>query len=194
MGEPWISPQGEVIVRPGLVQRLDRTTSGIMIIAKTQEAWDYLRAEFKARRVEKTYRALVYGQPANSGRIVAEIVRTKEIPKRWIACDCNESDVRAAITDWRVLDRRMYHREAVSLVEAYPRTGRTHQIRVHMAHGGHPVVADHLYACDWPTLGFSRPMLHSHAIAFTVPSGERVSFSTPLTGDELRHFAPHNSV
>ncbi|MFZ2719546.1 MAG: pseudouridine synthase, partial [Minisyncoccia bacterium] len=105
VGEPWLSPQGEIVLRPGLVQRLDRTTSGVMIVAKTPEAYTHFKKKFKERRVEKTYHAFVYGHPADdAGRIVAEIDKGG-IPKRWFAKDTTEDDVRAAITDWKVLTR-----------------------------------------------------------------------------------------
>jgi 23S rRNA pseudouridine1911/1915/1917 synthase len=168
VGEPWLSPQGEMIARPGIVHRLDRTTSGVMLIAKTQEAWEYLRAEFQARRVEKKYLALVHGALGGEGRISAEIDKGGT-PKKWFAKDCPADSKRAAITDWKSLEVR----ENVTLVEAMPRTGRTHQLRVHFAHIGHPIVGDHIYGAGLPTLGFERVMLHAHSIALTLPSGER---------------------
>jgi 23S rRNA pseudouridine1911/1915/1917 synthase len=175
VGEPWLSPQGESIPRPGIVHRLDRTTSGIMIVAKTQEAWEHVRAEFKARRVEKTYRALLHGRLEGGGRISAEIDKGGT-PKRWFAKDCPPDSKRAAITDWRTLEVR----DEVTLVEAMPRTGRTHQLRVHFAHIGHPLVGDHLYANGLPTRGFARPMLHAHSISFVVPQGERVTYEAEV--------------
>jgi 23S rRNA pseudouridine1911/1915/1917 synthase len=176
VGEPWLSPQGESTPRPGIVHRLDRTTSGVMIIAKTQEAWEYLRAEFKARHVEKKYRALVHGvMKEGFGRIVAEIDKGGT-PKRWFAKDTDEADVRAAITDWKVLERR----DDTTYIEAMPKTGRTHQLRVHLAHMGHPIVGDHIYAEVKPDLGFGRVMLHAYSISLTLPSGERVTYESPV--------------
>lgn len=176
VGEPWISPQGESIARPGIVHRLDRTTSGVMIVAKTQEAWEYLRGEFKARRVEKTYRALVHDiLEKNSGRIVAEIDKGGT-PKRWFAKDTTEDDVRAAITDWRVLERR----DGTTYLEAMPRTGRTHQLRVHFAHIGHGIVGDHIYAEGKPDFGFGRVMLHAYSISLRLSSGEQVTYTSPV--------------
>jgi 23S rRNA pseudouridine1911/1915/1917 synthase len=174
VGEPWFSPQGESIARPGIVHRLDRTTSGVMIVAKTQEAWEYLRAEFKARRVEKRYRALVHGaMEKDSGRIVAEIDKGGT-PKKWFAKDTDESDVRAAITDWKVLERR----EGTTYIEAMPKTGRTHQLRVHLAHIGHAIVGDPLYGGP----ASDRLMLHAHSISLTLPSRERVTYESPVPG------------
>ena len=189
VGEPWLSPQGETTLRPGIVHRLDRTTSGVMIVAKTQGAYQYLKGEFKARRVEKTYHTFVYGHPqADAGRIVAEIDKGGT-PKKWFAKDTVEGDVRAAITDWRVLKRMQAEKgEAVSLLEAKPRTGRTHQIRVHLAHIGHPIVADHLYASDRaPLLGFTRPALHAYSISLALSSAERVEYIASEPPDFAQH-------
>lgn len=173
VGEPWLSPQGESVPRPGIVHRLDRTTSGIMIVAKTQEAWEYLRAEFKARRVEKRYLALVRGVLEGEGRISAEIDKGGN-PKRWFAKDCPEDSKRAAITDWKSLEMR----EGMTLVAAMPRTGRTHQLRVHFAHIGHPIVGDPIYGAGMPDT-FDRVMLHAHIIALSLPDGMRASYRAP---------------
>lgn len=185
VGEPWISPQGERVLLQGLVHRLDRTTSGVMIIAKTAEVYAYLKNEFKERRVEKLYRAFVYGHmELEKGKIVAEIMRSAEPPRRWYARACEESDKRAAITEWRLLKKlEEPGGEAASYIEAEPKTGRTHQIRVHLASIGHPVVADHLYAPDHaPILGFTRPALHAYHISLEL-SGARATFTAPLPQD-----------
>jgi 23S rRNA pseudouridine1911/1915/1917 synthase len=175
VGEPWLSPQGESIARPGIVHRLDRTTSGVMLIAKTQDAWEYLRAEFKARRVEKKYLALVHGALEGEGRISAEIDKGGT-PKKWFAKDCPPDSKRAAITDWKSLEVR----ENVTLVEAKPRTGRTHQLRVHFAHIGHPIVGDHLYGAGLSD-GFERVMLHACSISVNLPEGSaEYSAPTPI--------------
>lgn len=181
VGEPWLSPQGETIPRPGIVHRLDRTTSGVMLVAKTAEAWEYLRAEFKARRVEKKYLALVHGALTGEGRISAEIDKGGT-PKKWFAKDCPPDSKRAAITDWRSLDAR----EVTTLVEAMPKTGRTHQLRVHFAHIGHPIVGDPLYASGMPDR-FGRVMLHAHTIALSLPSGERGTFVSPPSDAAFRY-------
>ncbi|MDZ4227240.1 MAG: RluA family pseudouridine synthase [Patescibacteria group bacterium] len=182
VGEPWISPQRARIALPGIVHRLDRTTSGVLVVAKTPEMYEHLKLEFKARRVEKIYRAYVYGHmEEESGKIVAEIMRSSEPPRRWYARDCDESDKRAAITEWRLL--KMLD-EPASYMEVFPRTGRTHQIRVHFAHIGHPIVADHLYAADRPPiLGLKRPALHAYSISLMLLSGQKAVFTAPLPPD-----------
>lgn len=181
VGGAWVSPQGEHIALNGLVHRLDRSTSGIVIAAKTQVAFDFLRKEFKERNVEKTYLAWVYGRISkNEGRIVAEIMRSSEPPKRWYARETHESDPRAAITDWKLIKTSA----GASLLEVKPKTGRTHQIRVHMASSGCPIVGDHLYAPDWKEmLGFKRPALHAWKLALTLPDGSRAEFAAPAPKD-----------
>ena len=184
VGEPWISPQGERIAVAGLVHRLDRATSGVLIAARTPAMYAHLKGEFKAHRVEKKYLTYVYGRmEGESGRIVAEIMRSSEIPRRWYAEDCGEQNKRAAITDWRLIKNF----PDAAFLELSPRTGRTHQLRVHLAHIGRPIVADHLYAPERaPVLGFKRLALHASTISFTLPMGERATFSAPLPADLVR--------
>ena len=187
VGEPWVSPQGVAYPVAGMVHRLDRTTSGIMLVAKTQDVYKYLKGEFKARRVEKKYRALLYGHiPRDEGEIVAEIMRSSTAPKRWYARPCLESDPRAAITRWTMLARLTDpdSGEPASYIEASPKTGRTHQLRVHFAAVGNPIVADHLYAPERPALfGFTRPALHAYRISLYLPDGKAVSYVSPLPSD-----------
>jgi 23S rRNA pseudouridine1911/1915/1917 synthase len=188
VGEPWVSPQGEVVARPGIVHRLDRGTSGVIILAKTPEAYAYLKEQFQSRTAEKAYRALVYGYPsAEQGTIEAEIVRIRSTPPRWGVARAEETRThRAAITLWQVLScgTDQESSEKVSYLEARPKTGRTHQIRVHLKHLGHPVICDPLYAKGRPCLlGFARPALHAFSLAIKLPSGERRTFEAPLPGD-----------
>lgn len=188
VGESWTSPQGEVIPRPGIVHRLDRDTSGVMILAKTPEAYAFLKEQFQDRTTEKTYQAFVYGHPKqDKGTIEAEIVRLRTVPPRWGVARTGENKKhRVAMTDWRVLSRVIDPEtdQKVAYVEARPKTGRTHQIRVHFKHLGYPVVCDKLYAATRPCLlGFSRQALHASSLAITLPSGERRTFEAPLPGD-----------
>lgn len=202
VGEPWTSPQGEVILRPGIVHRLDRDTSGVMVLAKTREAYAFLKEQFQGRTTEKTYRAFVYGHPAeDQGTIEAEIVRIRSIPPRWgVARSGEEKKHRAAVTDWRVLARSIDPEtgERIAYLEALPRTGRTHQIRVHLKHLNHPVICDTIYANGRPCLlGFSRQALHASSLALTLPSGERRVFEAPLPTDfknALEQFALHRGT
>ena len=188
VGEPWISPQGERVLLPGIVHRLDRTTSGVLLIAKTPKLYAYLKQAFKMRQVEKIYRAYVYGHVGSEqGKIVAEMVRSNEVPKRWYAQACDEASVRAAITEWHLLKKNTDPKtsEPVSYLEIAPKTGRTHQIRVHLASIGHPLVADHLYAAGHASLlEFKRPALHALSIS-VVLKGTKTTFTAPLPPDFL---------
>jgi 23S rRNA pseudouridine1911/1915/1917 synthase len=188
VGESWVSPQGETVPRPGIVHRLDRDTSGVMILAKTSASYDYLKEQFQSRTTEKTYRAFVYGHPAHDrGVIEAEIVRLRTVPPRWgVARTGEDKKHRAAITHWKVLERGTDPTtgEKVAVLEAQPKTGRTHQIRVHFKHINHPVLCDKLYASGRPSLlGFSRQALHALSLSIELPSGERRIFEAPLPAD-----------
>lgn len=188
VGEPWVSPQGETIPRPGIVHRLDRTTSGVMIIAKTQDSFLFLKSQFQSRGVEKIYDALVYGHTKeDAGVIEAEIGRSGQVPKRWSAQFGKKGNLRAAITHWRVLGRFTDPEsklEAMHL-EVSPKTGRTHQIRVHLKAIHHPIVCDHIYAEGKPCiLGLSRPALHARSISISIQEGDpRRLFDAPLPKD-----------
>ncbi|MBI3573498.1 RluA family pseudouridine synthase, partial [Candidatus Kaiserbacteria bacterium] len=166
VGEPWLAPQGQMIDRPGIVHRLDRSTSGVMILAKSQEAHAFLKNEFQNRLVLKEYRAYVYGHPKeDKGVVNAEIERVRATPPRWGIIRGGGPDRagkpgRAAITEWEVFERGVDKEtgEKVSLVAARPKTGRTHQIRVHLQAMHHPIICDPLYAKGKVCLlGFTRP-------------------------------------
>ena len=186
VGEDWISPQGEVVPRPGIVHRLDRTTSGVMVIAKTQEGFLHLKGQFQDRTIRKVYDALVYGHPKeNDGVIEMEIGRTKKKPRKWIAQFAHGTK-RAAITHWRVLGRFTDPEtgEAVSHMEVEPKTGRTHQIRVHLKAIHHPIVCDHLYAEKRSCLGgLERPALHARSLTLMLVGGEERAFEAPPAED-----------
>lgn len=188
VGEEWVSPQGVTVARPGIVHRLDKTTSGVMVIAKTQESFEFLKKQFQDREVEKKYDALVYGQPKEgSGVIEAEIGRTKKKPRKWIA-EFAHGKTRAAITEWKVLCRYTDPKsgEKISHMELAPKTGRTHQIRVHLKAIHHPIICDHIYAAKQPCLlGFERPALHASSLSFESLSGKMETFQAELPIDFL---------
>lgn len=191
VGEPWVSPQGKIIPRPGIVHRLDRTTSGVMVLAKNALAYEFLKQQFQDRTVQKTYRAFVYGHiQKDAGVIEMEIVRIRSTPPRWgVKRHGEEKKHRAAITEWKVLSRGADPAtgEKVSYMELSPKTGRTHQLRVHLKAINHPVVCDPLYAPGKPCLlGFSRPALHAFSLSLLLPSGEKKSFEAPLPADFIQ--------
>lgn len=165
--------------RPGIVHRLDRDTSGIIVVAKNDVAMRDLQAQFKNRTVKKTYLALVEGtvSPPN-GIIDAPIGRDPKFRQKMKVL--TRGNRRESVT--------VYHTRAnlgaYTLVGAEPQTGRTHQIRVHMAFLGFPVVADEVYGKKQNRLGVGRQFLHAWKISFDMPrTGKRVEFIAELPGD-----------
>ena len=160
-------------LRPGIVHRLDRFTSGVILVARTDAAHRNLAAQFAARQVEKTYIALVHGSVKNDrGRITTPIARD---PSTRVRMTARLAHGRPAVTAFLVLERF----QGFTLLEVKIGTGRTHQIRVHLASIGHPVAGDKLYGAPASELG--RYFLHARQIAFTSPStGERITVATPL--------------
>ena len=175
-------------IRPGIVHRLDKDTSGVMIIAKHDDAHRKLSADWNTDRVRKEYIALVYGSPSSErGTVDAPIGRDPRDRKRMAVV----ASGRAAITDYELAERLRY----VSLIRCRLRTGRTHQIRVHMKHLGHPIVGDPLYSGpQWRGIpdkrvqkllsSLGRQMLHAAKITFAHPAtGTSMTFVAPLPGD-----------
>lgn len=161
-------------LRPGIVHRLDRYTSGVLLVAKTDAAHRALAQQFSARQVKKVYLALVQGSPkADTGRIEKPIARDPVHRTRMTA---RLETGRKAVSEYRVLRRYAGY----TLLEVRIGTGRTHQIRVHLASIGHPVAGDRLYgARAEPEAG--RYFLHAHRIRFRQPStGEPVEVRSPL--------------
>lgn len=168
--------------RPGIVHRLDKDTSGVMVVAKNDLTHQALVNQFKERQVSKVYRAIVNGcPPLEAGRIDQPIGR-HPMQRRKMAV--NEEGRRAA-TNWRVLER---FAEGFAYLELELETGRTHQIRVHLAALGHPVTGDLLYGRQdrrrLVELGVVRQCLHSFCLGFTHPrTGAKLSFTAPLWPD-----------
>ncbi len=166
-------------LRPGIVHRLDKDTSGLMVVAKNDQAHLRLTTMFKGREVEKWYLALVHGVPEpRSGKINAPIGRHPVHRKKMMA---GAPRGRSAETFYRV--REVFRRAA--LLEVRPYTGRTHQIRVHLAYIGHPIVGDPLYGGRRPQgPKAERQMLHAWRLAFEHPvTGARLSFEAPPPPD-----------
>ena len=163
------------VMRPGIVHRLDRDTSGVILVAKNDASHNALARQLKERSVEKTYLALVEGTPKPAeGVIDAPIARDPKNRKRMAIVEGG----RESVTAYKVVERFASY----SLVEARPKTGRTHQIRVHLAAIGHPIVGDRVYGKASKVVG--RQFLHAARIAFTHPgTGERVEFSAELARD-----------
>jgi 23S rRNA pseudouridine1911/1915/1917 synthase len=160
--------------RAGIVHRLDKETSGVILIAKSAAALENLQEQFKVRAVEKRYIALVEGMPQTpEGLIDAPIGRDPNQRKRMAVT----RDGREAVTEYRVIETYAYH----SLLEAFPKTGRTHQIRVHLAFIGCPVVGDTVYGPRKQRIKMKRHFLHAAAITFTLLGSEkRMTIESPL--------------
>lgn len=172
-----IDKNNDFYKRSGIVHRLDKDTSGIIIIAKTLPAFDSLQKQFKDRVVEKIYLALVWGVVSASGEVNAPITRNPYNRKRFgVFIGGKEAN-----TSYNVLGNGIVENEKVTLLEVRPKTGRTHQIRVHLAYIDHPVIGDPLYSGRKQGRKglrmFGRLMLHASKISFMHPSkGNRVEF------------------
>ncbi|MBZ5606625.1 MAG: RluA family pseudouridine synthase [Acidobacteriia bacterium] len=169
-------------LRPGIVHRLDRFTSGVILVARNDAAHRDLASQFAGRSVEKIYIALVHGRmKAERGRITTPIARH---PTRRVRMAAHLGRGRSAITEYRVLKRF----DKFSLLEVHIGTGRTHQIRVHLASIRHPVAGDKLYGA--PASPLSRFFLHAQRITFASPSTEeRVTVTAPLAPELEQYLA-----
>jgi 23S rRNA pseudouridine1911/1915/1917 synthase len=170
------------VERPGIVHRLDKGTSGCIVVAKTDLAHQSLVAQFKSRGVKKLYRAVCWGKLARpSGRIETMIGRSERNRQKMSA---RVARGRLAVTDYHVLKQFA----EFALVELRIHTGRTHQIRVHLAHIGHPVVGDTTYGRACPAnISIVRPLLHAYKLGFTHPRSEQfVEFTAPVPDDMVR--------
>jgi 23S rRNA pseudouridine1911/1915/1917 synthase len=166
--------------RPGIVHRLDAGSSGLLVVARTQEAADALIEQFAAHEATRVYIALVWGHPeAPHGVIDAPIGRSRQDPLKMAVV----ADGRPSRTEYRVLAR--YDRPAeLALLECRLETGRTHQIRVHLSSINHPLVGDPVYGQRRPKLQVDRPFLHAAELAFEHPgTGETVTFHSELAAD-----------
>lgn len=184
VGEPQKLPNGADLFRPGIVHRLDRETSGVMVLAKTQDAYEHLKQSFKDKSVQKTYAAFVYGVPKErTGSIEFSIGRSRKDFRLRSAQPKARGTLREARTDYEVVADNGSH----ALVLARPLTGRTHQIRVHLKAIHHPIVCDALYAPNKPCdLGFSRLGLHAFKLRLRLLGGEEREFTAPLPAEFMR--------
>lgn len=166
--------------RPGIVHRLDADTSGLMVVARTPEAYDDLVRQLADRSVTRRYDALVWGDfETTTGRVDAPVGRSRRHPTRMAVT----ADGREAVTDYEVVTT-YYEPVTVSRLRCSLHSGRTHQIRVHLASIGRPVVGDGLYGGDRAGLRSQRLWLHAAELSFDHPvTGERLSFTAPVPDD-----------
>ncbi len=177
---PYLAGVGESPLRPGIVHRLDKETSGVMLIAKDQSTFEYLKNLFQTHQIHKEYLALVSGSPKEpTGTIDAPLGKlgtkqTTQIKGK------RELVVREAVTDYEVQKTFADY----SLIRVMPRTGRTHQIRVHLKHIGCPLVGDKLYAPKKPMPpGLDRLFLHAWKLQFTGLDGKGIALEVALPED-----------
>jgi len=187
---PEIKSVGENPLRPGIVHRLDKDSSGVLIVAKNQSSFEFLKKQFAERKVKKTYIALVVGKLKNKTGIINLPIGRSKTPLRRLASKEARGKLREAITEYKVLES--FDIDSTSdvgngkftLIEACPKTGRTHQIRAHFKAIGHPLACDKLYskkpACPF---GLSRHFLHAYSLELTLPDGSRNRFEADLPDD-----------
>lgn len=202
VGEPQTLQNGQVIKRPGIVHRLDKDTSGVIIVAKTREAFEFLKKQFQERKVQKIYNAVVWGNfskdPSTSlkaskleGIIDKPIGRSASDFRKWSAEHGAKGELREAVTEYKVVSQN----KDFAFLEVRPKTGRTHQIRVHLKSIGHPVVGDKLYGSKTRStkheardkvnekekqLGFGKLALHALSINIELPNHTRITIESPL--------------
>lgn len=175
------------LMRAGIVHRLDKETSGVMVVARTPFARMALSQQFKDRGVSKVYLALVRGIVARDRFTVARSLGRHPTERKRISIHSHKP--REAFTEFSVLHRFEAGANPATLLKARPHTGRTHQIRVHLATSGHPCLGDELYGGSKPNYGWSREGQALHALALTIThprTGERLEFIAPLPDDITR--------
>ncbi|GIW40395.1 MAG: pseudouridine synthase [Candidatus Binatia bacterium] len=178
----WKEPApGLDALRPGIVHRLDKDTSGVLVVCKNLRTLEALARQFRERAVRKEYLAVVWGVPARASGTIDRPIGRHPVERKRMAV---RSEGRPARTRFE----RVASYGKVSLLRLYPETGRTHQIRVHLASAGHPVVGDRVYgrsrAEATRQLGVTRQLLHASALGFRHPrTGEEVFFEAPLPED-----------
>ncbi len=181
VGEPLEIGTGEIIKRWGIVHRIDRETSGVVLVAKNQKAYDFLKKQFLDREIEKTYHAVVYGDVRyDEGIINLAIGRNKSDFRKKATGKAVRGEEKEAVTHYKTLARK----GKISLIEANPRTGRTHQLRVHFADLGHGIIGDRLYGVAKKSpVNISRLALHAYSIEFELPEGKLIKIIAPYPVD-----------
>jgi 23S rRNA pseudouridine1911/1915/1917 synthase len=185
VGEPATDYQGNELERSGIVHRLDRETSGVLILAKTAKAYDHLKEQFHDRLVHKEYRALTHGRINDRwGTINRPIGRSVKDYRRRSAERGAKGVLREAITEFERIGMGEYEEEPFSYVKLFPKTGRTHQLRAHLRAIDRPIVGDVLYAAHLKErsnhLAIERMALHAHVLELTLPEGELERFIAPV--------------
>lgn len=185
VGEPMTAQNGKTIERPGIVHRLDRDTSGVIVIAKNQKSFTFLKDQFKSRNTRKTYLVLVIGsllppRDREFGVINLPIGRSKNDARIRVASLKAEKPLREATTYYRILNNF----KGYTYLEAFPKTGRTHQLRAHFKAIKHPIAGDKLYAGKAAEGNvIDRLALHAYELEICLPDGAKKKFQAPLPAD-----------
>lgn len=184
VGEPGKGPDGALLERGGVVHRLDRDTSGALLLVKHQDAFVHMKAQFHDRLVKKEYRAFVYGTMKEKwGTINKPIGRSVTHFKLRSAERGARGLLRDAVTEWELIGQSKTH----AYLRLFPKTGRMHQLRVHLKSVSRPIVHDTYYAPESLTtsgdLGFTRLALHAYSLTCTLPNGEKKTFIAPIPLD-----------
>ena len=189
VGEPIETTDGKTIDRSGIVHRLDRGTSGVLLLVKTKEGHSHIKKQFQQHTILKKYIAILYGElKQDSGIIDRPIGRSSSDFRKWSATRGARGKMREAETHWTLIAKNMNY----SLIEAEPKTGRTHQIRVHFKAINHPVVCDSLYAPGKDCLPSfekekrecgDRIALHAFSITFRNIENKEITVISPLPND-----------
>ena len=174
------------VARPGIVHRIDKDTSGLLVVAKSDRAHEGLAQQFKAHSIDRLYAAIVYGLPRPTAGTVDTWIGRSDADRKKMAVH-REGRGKHAVTHYRTIERLA----GAALVECKLETGRTHQVRVHMAHLGHPLIGDPVYSRDrkgfktiLETLRFKRQALHAKRLGFIHPlTGQKLSFDSALPTD-----------
>lgn len=168
-------------IRPGIVHRLDKDTSGVLLIARNQKYFEYLKKLFQTGRMKKNYLALVWSRVEPKTGIIEKPIRLKSgTVKRTVWRGEIEKE---AITEYYVQKHFQFQSVAFSLLKVTPKTGRTHQIRVHLASIGHPIVGDALYGRKENPFGLKRQFLHAESLEFSVAEGRKIKIEAELPDD-----------
>ena len=185
VGEPMILSSGEAILRPGIVHRIDKETSGVLLVAKTAVAYEHLKNQFQERKIRKTYHTFVYGPLREERGIINKpIGRSSGGIRRW-AVSGIRGEAREATTKYKVIKET----PEASFLEVWPLTGRTHQIRAHFRGIRHPIVGDDLYGSKIGAKLAPRSMLHALSLAVSIPEKGEMTFEAKVPKDMLKVLA-----
>ena len=182
-----VGEQDDKLERYGIVHRLDADTSGVMVIARNQDFYIYIKEQFQTHSIQKEYRAIVFGHFASTkGCIQDAIGRSKSDFRKFVCGRFARGEMREAVTFFDVLKNFEIDRIKYAYLSVKPKTGRTHQIRVHLKHVNHGIVGDRLYMPNHKdNLGLTRQALHAHQLTFVDRAGEERTFEAELAPDML---------